>query len=152
MSKLSWKTIGLAAVVAGGAQLAMIGGATALVLPVPGQATVGETGQLDGQLLQVHYKKKYNKSHGYNKSYNRQRHGRRYTHKRRGYGHHYGGYWYASPWWVVAAPTVAIAVPTVTFGGNAHVQSCMNRYRSYNAGTDMFFGYDGRYHRCIGTY
>jgi hypothetical protein len=113
MSNLSWKTIGLAAVVAASAQLATMGAASALVLPVPGQATVGETGQLDGQLLQAHYKKKYNKSHGYNKSYNRQRHGRRYTHKRRGYGHHYGGYWYASPWWVVAAPTVVIPLPSI---------------------------------------
>jgi len=150
MSNISWKTIGLAAVVAASAQLATMGAASALVLPVPGQATVGETGQMDGQLLQVKHTKKYHKSHGYNKRYNRQRHGHRYTYKRRGYGHRYGGYWYASPWWLV--PSVAIAVPTVTFGGNAHVQSCMNRYRSYNPGTDLFFGYDGRYHRCVGTY
>ena len=31
---------------------------------------------------------------------------------------------------------------------NAHVDACENRYRSYNAETDMFLGYDGNYHRC----
>ena len=29
-----------------------------------------------------------------------------------------------------------------------HVADCEDRYRSYNAGTDMFLGYDGDYHRC----
>lgn len=29
-----------------------------------------------------------------------------------------------------------------------HVEACEARYRSYNAETDMFLGYDGDYHRC----
>jgi hypothetical protein len=29
-----------------------------------------------------------------------------------------------------------------------HVAACEARYRSYNAETDMFLGYDGEYHRC----
>lgn len=29
-----------------------------------------------------------------------------------------------------------------------HVAACEDQYRSYNAETDMFLGYDGRYHRC----
>lgn len=29
-----------------------------------------------------------------------------------------------------------------------HVAACEARYRSYNAETDMFLGYDGHYHRC----
>ena len=29
-----------------------------------------------------------------------------------------------------------------------HVQACEAQYRSYNAETDMFLGYDGHYHRC----
>lgn len=29
-----------------------------------------------------------------------------------------------------------------------HVAACEARYRSYNAETDMFLGYDGQYHRC----
>ena len=31
---------------------------------------------------------------------------------------------------------------------DSHVAACEARYRSYNAETDMFLGYDGRYHRC----
>ncbi|MDB5539664.1 MAG: hypothetical protein JWQ89_1391 [Devosia sp.] len=33
-------------------------------------------------------------------------------------------------------------------GFDEHVAACEDRYRSYNAETDMFYGYDGRYHRC----
>lgn len=33
-------------------------------------------------------------------------------------------------------------------GFDGHVAACEARYRSYNAETDMFLGYDGRYHRC----
>ncbi len=33
-------------------------------------------------------------------------------------------------------------------GFDSHVAACEARYRSYNAETDMFLGYDGRYHRC----
>ena len=29
-----------------------------------------------------------------------------------------------------------------------HVAACEAQYRSYNAETDMFLGYDGDYHRC----
>lgn len=29
-----------------------------------------------------------------------------------------------------------------------HVAACEAQYRSYNDETDMFLGYDGRYHRC----
>lgn len=29
-----------------------------------------------------------------------------------------------------------------------HVAACEDQYRSYNAETDMFLGFDGRYHRC----
>jgi len=33
-------------------------------------------------------------------------------------------------------------------GYDDHVAACEAQYRSYNAETDMFLGYDGRYHRC----
>ena len=29
-----------------------------------------------------------------------------------------------------------------------HVDACEDAYRSYNAETDMYLGYDGRHHRC----
>lgn len=36
-----------------------------------------------------------------------------------------------------------------SYGGRDwHVARCEARYRSYDAGTDTFLGYDGQYHRC----
>jgi len=37
-------------------------------------------------------------------------------------------------------------------GGDEHVSWCMNRYRSYDPGSDTFGGYDGLRHRCRGPY
>jgi hypothetical protein len=34
------------------------------------------------------------------------------------------------------------------YGGDDHVTRCEARYRSYDADTDMFLGYDGNYHYC----
>jgi len=58
MPRLTWNMIGLAAVIAAGAQLATMGATSALVLPVSGQPAVSEAGQFDGRLLQVKQKKK----------------------------------------------------------------------------------------------
>lgn len=32
--------------------------------------------------------------------------------------------------------------------GNGHDAYCHSRFRSYNSATGLYFGYDGRYHRC----
>ncbi len=32
--------------------------------------------------------------------------------------------------------------------GDGHVAACEARYRSYQAHTDMYLGYDGAWHRC----
>ena len=37
-------------------------------------------------------------------------------------------------------------------GGNAHVQWCLSRYRSYDPRTDTYLGYDGYRHRCRAPY
>ena len=37
-------------------------------------------------------------------------------------------------------------------GGNAHVQWCLNRYRSYDPRSDTYMGYDGYRHRCRAPY
>ena len=173
MSKLTWKTLGLAALVAGGLQMATMGGATALTLPVPASPGVDATGQWDGQLQKIYSKKKsyqnkqyhskqyHNKSyhsgkkHYYHKHYpnwryNSHRYGPRYRAYRPGYGYYYGGYWYRRPWWTFTVP-VPVPAPAPAYG-NAHVQWCLNHYRSYNPRTDMFLGYDGYYHRCRSPY
>jgi hypothetical protein len=174
MTKIAWKMLGLAALVAGSVQLATMGGGAALTLPAPTLPSVNEAGPWNGQLEQVAQKKKYNKNKSgkkygkksgkkygkrsgkkygkksYNKhwKYSRHRHGQRYRARRHGFVHFYGGYWYARPWWTIQVP-----VPVPYYGGgNAHVQYCLDNYNSYNPATDMFFGYDGYYHRCQGSY
>jgi hypothetical protein len=47
----------------------------------------------------------------------------------------YGTYSYAP----VIAPTTSVT---------PHTAWCMGRFRSYNAATDMYIGFDGRFHRC----
>ena len=198
MSKLLWKTLGLAALVAGSLQMATVGGAVAMTLPVPTSPGVESTSRWDDQLLQVQtqsqnqpnkkqyqkkkqskQKKKYQQSkqsqpkkqyqnrkqkqqtkqyqkkktynsskrHYYNKKYpnwryDAHRYGSRYRSYRSGYGYYYGGYWYRRPWWTLMVPVVPY------IGGSAHVQWCLNHYRSYNPRTDMYLGYDGLHHRC----
>jgi hypothetical protein len=36
--------------------------------------------------------------------------------------------------------------------GNAHVEYCLDRYRSYDPRTNSFMGYDGFRHECISPY
>jgi len=87
-----------------------------------------------------------------NRHYDRRWHGKRYRNKHSGYRHYHNGWYYNSPWWL-AAPLVggallgAYGAPRYN-DGNAHVEWCLNRYRSYNPRTDRFLGYDGEYHRC----
>ncbi len=128
MSKLSWKTLGLAVLVAGGLQMATMGGAAAATLPVPASPGVDAA----NQVVQVKHK------YGHHRFW---RH--RYRYRRPGYGYRYRGYWYRRPWWTFTVP-----VPGPVYGGNRHVRWCLNRYRSYNPRTDTFMGYDGYRHRC----
>jgi hypothetical protein len=58
--------------------------------------------------------------------------------------YYYLGYWYAFPFWLYAVPLES--------NWEKHVRWCLDRYRSYNPNTDMFLGYDGRYHRCRSPY
>jgi BA14K-like protein len=57
-----------------------------------------------------------------------------------GYG--YGGYGYR-PYY---RPYYRVA------GGSAHVRYCYNRYRTYDARSNTFIGYDGYRHRCRSPY
>lgn len=79
--------------------------------------------------------------------YNWRNHGRRYAYRYPGYNYFYGGFWYATPWW-----NYAYADDYYDRGYDAHVEWCLNRYRSYNPRTDTFLGYDGRRHYCRSPY
>ncbi len=169
MSKFSWRMLGLATIVAGGAFVAAISGASALTLPAASSPAISTAGQIDGVVQQAASKKKhqsrktytkshrsqksYKKRHGHQKSYRRfyghhpyYRH-RHYRSRRPGYDYYFGGWWYAEPWWQTTPPPL---LPEAN--GSAHVNWCLNRYRSYNPATDMFLGFDGRYHRCRSPY
>jgi hypothetical protein len=43
---------------------------------------------------------------------------------------------------------IANSVNDRNSGYDSHVARCEARFRSYNAETDMYLGYDGDYHRC----
>jgi hypothetical protein len=50
------------------------------------------------------------------------------------------------------APYYVAPAPVVTYGFSSHVAWCQQHYRSYNAATDTFLGYDGHYHYCVSPY
>jgi hypothetical protein len=85
-------------------------------------------------------------------SYQRKRHGRRYSKRRHGFTHYYNGFWYSAPFWTYGYYDYA---PSYSYGVSdweLHVEWCHNRYRSYNEDRDAYKGYDGLWHRCISPY
>jgi len=97
-----------------------------------------------------HYDRTYRRSHAghysgsYNHRYSRHYYGHRYRHRHHGYNYFYGGFWYANPWWLYDSYE--------SYNGGGHVQWCLNRYRSYDPGTDTYLGYDGLRHYCRSPY
>jgi hypothetical protein len=85
--------------------------------------------------------------------WDRRAHGPRYRYARPGFRHHHGGYYYSSPWWTGPAIGFGLSLPGLSFGLTApyahsglpaaHVQWCMNRYRTYNP-VDQFVLRAGR--------
>jgi hypothetical protein len=95
----------------------------------------------------------------YDRRWDRRVHGDRYRSPRGAYRHRYtDGYYYANPWWTlgigIGAPIVVQPArphrvrPVAPRSASAHVQWCFDRYRSYNARSDTFTGYDGVVRRC----
>lgn len=148
------KSILAAAVLALGVGALLPASADAAVL---GQQAIAPAQHVGNGLIEVQH-------HGYrhDRRYDRHRHGDRYRHRRHGYNHFYGGYYYASPWWLGAAiyaprpqPYYAPPPPPVYGGyggGGGHVDYCLSRYRSYDPRSDTYLGYDGYRHRCVSPY
>ncbi len=142
---------------AAGALMLIAGGASAATIPVQPKPVVGSQIDLGGATIE---QVAHRPSHRYRyHRWDRRYHGPRYRYRRPGWGHYYGGYWYRTPWWTlplaapaIVAPTIVAPAPVYGGGGNAHVQWCLNRYRSYNPRTDQFLGYDGQYHYCDSPY
>ena len=156
MSKFGYSSV--AAGLIGGAML-LYGAVPATSATMPGPAVAGP-GQSTTMIEEVqsrgerHVRRGDSRRHSRSerrRHYDRHRHGPRYSHRRPGFHHYYGGYWYAAPWWVGPGIGFGITVPGVALG-SAHVQWCLNRYRSYDPASDSFLGYDGFRHRCISPY
>lgn len=86
--------------------------------------------------------------------YNHRYYGPRYRYRYPRYPYYYGGLWYSDPWWRYDYPYYGYRYyPRYRVNDDAaHVEWCLNRYRSYNPRTDTFLGYDGRRHRCNSPY
>ena len=110
-----------------------------------------------GQARRGHRSHRRSHRRGYRKGVRRGYHkgryyGKRYRHRRYGYNHFYGGYWYPYAWWVGPAIGTTIVIQSRANSQSAHVNWCLDRYRSYNPNTDMFLAYSGRYKPCISPY
>jgi hypothetical protein len=86
----------------------------------------------------------------------------RYYRGHRGYRHHRPGYRQYNGWWFPPAAFIAGAIiggglanqPPVEYRprGNAHVDWCYNRYRSYRASDNTFQPYNGPRRQCRSPY
>lgn len=79
------------------------------------------------------------------------KHGRR--HRDHDHRHFHNGLWFAAPFWLGAG---AAALAADDFDdddyGEAHVEYCLSRYRSYDPASNTFMGYDGLRHECVSPY
>ena len=100
-----------------------------------------------------------NRYHGVNNgrwAYDARRYGPRYNYRRSGYNYYRDGYYYSNPWWTAGAGLAVGAVAGAAIASSAahpvyddHVGYCMNRYRSYDAGSDTYVSSNGARRRCI---
>jgi hypothetical protein len=153
---------GLAAGLIGGAML-LSGTApvAAVTLPsaavtAPAEAGMVEEVQRRGERrVRRGDERRYSRRDG-RRHYDRHRHGPRYSYRRPGFDHYYGGYYYGSPWWIGPSIGFGITVPGVTLGlgsgYSAHVQWCMNRYRTYDPATDTYIPRVGQRAYCNSPY
>ena len=107
-----------------------------------------------------HYNRNYHRRPAYVRGPVR---GGGYWHGHRGYRNYRPGYRYYNGWWYPAAAFVGGAIvgsaianqPTYYAQpsyGNAHVQWCYNRYRSYRASDNTFQPNSGPRRQCVSPY
>ncbi len=80
---------------------------------------------------------------------------RGYRHLRPGYRRH-GDYWFPlaafATGMIISGAISNSAPPPAYSGGNAHVNWCYNRYRSYRASDNTFQPYNGPRRQCVSPY
>ena len=143
------------------AAAAIIGGAVILFAPAPAAATV-VSGTAAAATVETALTEEVGHRRGHRSSrqrhsrrYDRHRHGGRYSYRRPGFTYHYGGYYYANPWWLGPSVGYGVTVPIYPAPSahmSAHVQWCINRYRSYDPRTDTYVPRIGVRARCNSPY
>ena len=149
--------LGAALTVGGLALLPLSQTALATTLQLNLSNSVPHNAETDRAIEKVYHKGRRHRRAKRHRRYDRHRHGGRYRHRRGRYKHYYGGYWYGVPWWL-GSPSFGtpyydpyydvVPVPR----RSRHVDWCHRKYRSYNARTDTFRGYDGYDHHCRSPY
>jgi len=147
---------GLAAGVIGGAML-LSGTAPASAVSLPSMAV---TAPAEAAMVEeVHRRGDRRYSRRDARRYDRRRHGPRYSYRRPGFRHYYGGYYYSSPWWSgpsigfgITLPGVALGLGGSYGGSSAHAQWCLNRYRTYDPSTDTYIPRVGERAYCNSPY
>ncbi len=126
--------------------------ASALTIPAMPSTAVQELPAHDG-IMEVRHRNDHRRMH---RHWDRKRHGDRCRTRHGNCRHYYRGYYYATPWW-----TLPLIGGAYAFGaqnryyerhGNAHVEWCLDRYRSYNVRTNTWVSYSGQVRQCISPY
>ncbi len=167
---LRWRLIAVTMVFAATALFWPLGSSSALAFPRAGISAANMIDKISGTnslktdvRARRYYPRYRHAGRGY-RHYGYRHAGRGYRHygyRNRGYRNHgwyYGGYYgrYYGPYPYAGYNYVYSDADDYynggDNGGNAHVEWCLNRYRSYNPRTDTFTGYDGRQHYCNSPY
>jgi len=76
------------------------------------------------------------------------RHHRRFRNRTGAFVFFNNGWWYDEPWWTYDTAYAD------TYGGNgdAHIQWCLNQYRSYNPDNNTFVSYGGDVRECVSPF
>ena len=132
------------------------------MVPVNAQPTYVPQGQgLSSDVQTVQYEpwkhRNYNRNFARNRSF--ARNGGAYWNGHRGYRDYHRGYRRHGDYWFPLAAfatgaliTGAIVNSNQNYGGNAHVQWCYDRYRSYRASDNTFQPYNGPRQQCYSPY
>lgn len=90
-------------------------------------------------------RKRFDRRHGRFDDDDGRRH-KRFRHRTGAFVFFNSGWWYDEPWWTYDTAYVGADY------GDAHVQWCINHYRSYNPANNTFVSYGGDIRECVSPY
>ncbi len=87
--------------------------------------------------------------------WNRERHGNRCSKRNDRCRHFHDGFYYETPWWtlplIIGGSIAANRYDDDDFN-DAHIEWCLDRYRSYNPRTNLWVAYSGNVYECNSPY